>query len=895
MDVCGLAVPRDVVGRVGLGPRLAGETEGEDVGIGSPSPVGAEGGGSVSPPSWLQSPHDGSGAATIGCPTVMVPISHMPDRTISFGPDSLAPAPTIPIISRIGLPTVAHIGLGASGNDGGEGTDGGQRRSSGAPIDGGVGSMRTTAAAGHTAPVPSTRSGLDDPIPVGGEVEVLGRGTHPPHLGVAQVGDRGVDRMTVADRRGAGFPAAVVEEGGSSTSAAGVCSGTGTGTRHAGRDAAETSTVDVNDDFYGDQTGFMMGPGRDLIQTMSLPSTQEIAREMLSNPSVHSPSTFRLSASRCGASSSASSANARVNAPPRGPAAPALRTTTRTQSRANRIAAPPAGVSSRNSGPLGSTASRRPSVVVEGGGDSAAAPTPGLSLPQGDAHASLSAAIAGLSASVLSPDAADGSHPTPALPAARSRTARARGGIQCAFCAGLIYSTTDAGKASYATHLMARHSGIRVSISHVAKLDGVINLCDCGRCCPASDVECTCGLQARTRRGLRVGDTITGRAPRRNVSSSRAQRAALRGGLVEARSADSSLPPVSTCLERVSEEDLRLIADELDAWGGSETLVHIPVRSRPLLASVFADLLTAMVDGNVRAGLLLRCLPKLTLHRATFRVLGHAAAVAELRRRTALLLEGKIAELATLVREQRAGQSRMSIKRARDSQNRSALPAVANLARNGACSKAVRRLTSCIASYGDDDARRWARTLIPNPPDGTRTLGARPISHPERSDLKDLRTCADSFDPRPNDPPPQTAGSSSANAIPIDSSGSGDDEDDDDAADASDDEAPQRHPRTSRPAARKPPATAFGSGVRFGALSAPGPSGLRPEHLRAFGMSRHVAARHKYEDAMRRFVAAAVRGDLPPDSCWWITDSSLTFARKPNSAGVRCPSSSARW
>jgi hypothetical protein len=35
---------------------------------------------------------------------------------------------------------------------------------------------------------------------------------------------------------------------------------------------------------------------------------------------------------------------------------------------------------------------------------------------------------------------------------------------------------------------------------------------------------------------------------------------------------------------------------------------------------------------------------------------------------------------------------------------------------------------------------------------------------------------------------------------------------------------------------------------------------------------------------MRAFVATAIRGDLPTASSWWLTDSSLTFARKPGAA-----------
>jgi len=50
------------------------------------------------------------------------------------------------------------------------------------------------------------------------------------------------------------------------------------------------------------------------------------------------------------------------------------------------------------------------------------------------------------------------------------------------------------------------------------------------------------------------------------------------------------------------------------------------------------------------------------------------------------------------------------------------------------------------------------------------------------------------------------------------------------------------------------------------------------------GMSRAAGPRHLFQTAMRNFVVRAVKGSLPAGACWWITDSSLTFARKPGAA-----------
>ncbi len=654
--------------------------------------------------------------------------------------------------------------------------------------------------------------------------------------------------MTPADRHRAGYSAAAVDHDDPTTHSADRTIGM---VDSRGRMSALPSPVDDDHGQCGANIAAMR-PGLDIVDTFDLPPTQEVANDLRRGPlrtdrlvpsssapsASHPQPQFRLAASRNGSSSSQSLTN-----------------------------------------PLRVTHTRRPSVPVDDDSAPHIAPTSQMARPRIGGTMSRSRVPAPTA------DAPDASISQPAPSAAQSRVPRQRNGIQCAFCASLVYSNTPAGMTSYATHLMARHSRAAVTDQIAAKFDRVITRCECGRCCPSTDAPCACGLGPECRRAFRAGDSIASRAPRNDVSSSRSQRVAARAAVLAARHADSGLPTVQDCIEIVPEDDLRKIAEELDSWAGGETLVHIPVRSRPLLASIFADLLTAMVDGSVRAGLLLRCLPKLTLHRASFRVLGHAAAVTEIRRRAALLLRGKIGELATLVREQRVGLKRMSEKRARHAQTASALPAVANLARHGAFSKAVKRLTSHIANYDDYDARRWACTLIPNPPDGSRTLGDKPISDAERPILRDTRTCADSFDPRPKDSHP--TGSSSTNAIPVDAAET-DDDNDDVAGDASDGDEPRRRPRAP-PAAYKPPASSFGSGVRFGALSAPGPSGLRPEHIRAFGMSRNVAARQKYEAAMRRFVAAAVRGDLPHASCWWITDSSLTFAKKPGSGPLDAP------
>jgi hypothetical protein len=177
------------------------------------------------------------------------------------------------------------------------------------------------------------------------------------------------------------------------------------------------------------------------------------------------------------------------------------------------------------------------------------------------------------------------------------------------------------------------------------------------------------------------------------------------------------------------------------------------------------------------------------------------------------------------------------------------MEAVKVMARAGALSKAVKRVAAEVDRYEGDDVLQWAERLIPDVAATHEVCGARPVSGTERAELNGIATCADEIAPRAK---------------------SDDSDGDDDAA-----EGGAAHWKNL--GGRAP--TAFAEGVRFGPLSAPGPSGLRPEHLKAFARCRRARSRHDYEAAMRGFVAAAVRGRLPA-SCWWITDTAVTMVRK---------------
>ena len=79
---------------------------------------------------------------------------------------------------------------------------------------------------------------------------------------------------------------------------------------------------------------------------------------------------------------------------------------------------------------------------------------------------------------------------------------------------------------------------------------------------------------------------------------------------------------------------------------------------------------------------------------------------------------------------------------------------------------------------------------------------------------------------------------------------------------------------------RAPPRRAL-EGVRFAALSAPGPSGARPEHLRDALAARPRAAATRLYQAVSALHAAALAGDLP-ECARWILASRLVYLKKKN-------------
>ena len=102
-------------------------------------------------------------------------------------------------------------------------------------------------------------------------------------------------------------------------------------------------------------------------------------------------------------------------------------------------------------------------------------------------------------------------------------------------------------------------------------------------------------------------------------------------------------------------------------------------------------------------------------------------------------------------------------------------------------------------------------------------------------------------------------------------------------------EALSREAEGSQAADNTVPTAAGGralDGVRFAALSAPGPSGARPEHLKDAFFGRANGAASQLRKAVAEFYEVAAPGKLG-DSVRWLLDSRLVFLKKKAGPAAR--------
>ena len=447
----------------------------------------------------------------------------------------------------------------------------------------------------------------------------------------------------------------------------------------------------------------------------------------------------------------------------------------------------------------------------------------------------------------------------------RSDAAFTPSNFKCAFCDARFVDSSSTGRCSYARHLMDRHVGLSFQPDVLDFTVGRLWLCACGRILGTLAASCPCTFATSSRRPLNSLDVISSHHRARLVVASVSDRRASTLASISAV-ADSSAPSIDSWRRNLPIDLIRATALELDSWPPSETCVNIPLRVRPHLAEIMADLIDAMTSGDVSAGLLLKCLPKLLLHASAMRRAGPGSSSTTIANRLTMLRHGELQQLLTLLRIERNLASRTAVRQ-RLPTDSSSLARVRNLTRAGAFSKAIKALDpSPVISYPPDRALHWARELIPDVPIHLQhLLGARPISASERGSSHLPHThhsssssisSSDSSHPSP--------------LVPLD--------DDDDSL------------QNISSSARPPPSpSAYCQGVHFTALSAPGPSGLRPEHIRQLASCRKSREKRKFESAMSKFVNLAIAGSLPLDACRWITDSSLTYLQKPNATPDSAP------
>ena len=236
----------------------------------------------------------------------------------------------------------------------------------------------------------------------------------------------------------------------------------------------------------------------------------------------------------------------------------------------------------------------------------------------------------------------------------------------------------------------------------------------------------------------------------------------------------------------------------------------------------------------------------------------------ELARRLDLVRQGDWSELLVRVEEQcrcRAQLSRRSRVATQDFGRRAAR--AKQLAREGAFSKAVAAVSTEVASFPPATQHRWASTLLPRS-----ARAASPAAAPDLADAQPLAPLADEAAAMDCEP---LAGQAAADAGVQG------------AAPATPPAAPTAcEPTPTRPEehrAKSISASALG-GVHFRAMSGPGPSGARPEHLREMLSVRRRAVVNRLLRKISELVERASSGALP-DSARWLLDSRLVFLRKP--------------
>ena len=246
--------------------------------------------------------------------------------------------------------------------------------------------------------------------------------------------------------------------------------------------------------------------------------------------------------------------------------------------------------------------------------------------------------------------------------------------------------------------------------------------------------------------------------------------------------------------------------------------MHTPFSVRGLACEVMAASLDDALSGSVVANMLEEARPKLIYTQ----VPKDASTAAELKRRLTMWKEGQFEELLARIESQSFAvfESRRRKRGPTPVSEQGKQARAQRLAADGALSKAVQSLGESPPTLSPAEQRSWADTLLP-------------------------------LSRFPQDAICSSPTGNSATA-----------------------EEQQQQPVYGTDASQHPL-----KGIRFAALSAPGPSGARPEHIKEALQAKSRVLTGKLLKAIGRLERMAVAGKLP-DSMRWITRSRLIFLKK---------------
>ena len=275
----------------------------------------------------------------------------------------------------------------------------------------------------------------------------------------------------------------------------------------------------------------------------------------------------------------------------------------------------------------------------------------------------------------------------------------------------------------------------------------------------------------------------------------------------------------------------------------SSTTPHVPAAARHGFATAMAQALEALAEGGTDQLLELgrtKLLMSPTPRGLDFRTeLGH---------RLGLWNSGSLEALLSRVEAQALERARTQTSKPSDGRQRARR--ARTLAREGVYRKAIGSLSDSVAQLSPAAEEKWAAELLPGSRDPAAALAAGATQ----------------------------AGASGASQAEQPPSGTG-------APDAGGQQEP---PESGGGVSRGQAGAGAGRGLRshalrgvlFPALSAAGPSGMRPEHLKEALMVRNRATHKRLLRAVAKLGDLGGAGELP-DEARWILDSRVVFLKKP--------------